>query len=400
MADGRGSGGRADLRAPARGPLPDPSRLPRSPRPAADRAVAHVRLRRLRATRPRGRRLRPGRGRSSPGRRGSTSTRDADDLEARRHGSRRRNGGRSAPSSASRMATGCSWCRPSTRRSSVARTWPTCSRPASAGRCRPSTSSSSSTRASVTRARTAISSTVLRVPAATRRRPISVVRDIDLYRLLRAADAHLGLHSTVLTDAVMAGTDNLIARVEASGDLLGYVAAGVARPVTRVADLRAALDHPQPAHPAARRTFIEDHFRPGEASDADRGRDPRRSQRSRRHAERPVLMWKRPIRSAVHLGLDQAAPSGARRGRPQARGRPRPDETPRDDGAFVDRHGVSHPLDLGLRDRLKPEWRSMLDPVAAAAPPSDEVLRRRARKAVTSAREASTDGRPRRPEAH
>jgi hypothetical protein len=96
--------------------------------------------------------------------------------------------------------------------------------------------------------------------------PISVVRDIDLYRLLRAADAHLGLHSTVLTDAVMAGTDDLIARVEASGDLLGYVAAGVARPVTRVADLRAALDHPQPAHPAARRTFIEDHFRPGEAS--------------------------------------------------------------------------------------------------------------------------------------
>ena len=97
--------------------------------------------------------------------------------------------------------------------------------------------------------------------------PISVVRDIDLYRLLRAADAHLGLHSTVLTDAVMAGTDNLIARVEASGNLLGYVAAGVARPVTRVADVRAALDHPQPAHPAARQTFIEDHFRPGEASD-------------------------------------------------------------------------------------------------------------------------------------
>src|SRR4029079_5162922 len=31
---------------------------------------------------------------------------------------------------------------------------------------------------------------------------ISVVKDIDLYRLLRAADAHLGQHSTVLTDAV------------------------------------------------------------------------------------------------------------------------------------------------------------------------------------------------------
>jgi hypothetical protein len=96
---------------------------------------------------------------------------------------------------------------------------------------------------------------------------MSVVREIDLYRLLRAADAHLGFNSTVLTDAVMAGTDNLIARVEAGGNILGYVAAGVARPVTRVADVRAALDHPQPAHPAARETFIEDHFRPGEASD-------------------------------------------------------------------------------------------------------------------------------------
>ena len=64
----------------------------------------------------------------------------------------------------------------------------------------------------------------------------------------------------------MAGTDNLIARVEAGGNILGYVAAGVARPVTRVADVRAALDHPQPAHPAARQTFIDDHFRPGQAS--------------------------------------------------------------------------------------------------------------------------------------
>jgi len=99
-------------------------------------------------------------------------------------------------------------------------------------------------------------------------------------------------------------------------------------------------------------------------------------------------MWKRPIRSAVHLGLDQPRVRAIVEADLKRR-RPRPDESPRDDGAFVDRHGVSHPLDLGLRDRLKPEWRSMLDPVAAAAPPSDEVLQRRARKAVTSAREAS-----------
>ena len=32
----------------------------------------------------------------------------------------------------------------------------------------------------------------------------------------------------------------------------------------------------------------------------------------------------------------------------------------------------------------------MLDPEAASRPPSDEVVRRRARKAVSSAREAST----------
>ena len=55
--------------------------------------------------------------------------------------------------------------------------------------------------------------------------------DIDLYRLLRAADAHLGMHSTVLTDAVVVGTPNLIATVDAYTDILGYIPAGVARPV-------------------------------------------------------------------------------------------------------------------------------------------------------------------------
>ena len=45
--------------------------------------------------------------------------------------------------------------------------------------------------------------------------PVTVVRDIDLYSLLRAADAHLGLFSTVLTDAVAAGTPNLVATTQA-----------------------------------------------------------------------------------------------------------------------------------------------------------------------------------------
>jgi hypothetical protein len=97
--------------------------------------------------------------------------------------------------------------------------------------------------------------------------PISLVRDIDLYRLLRSADAHLGLNSTVLTDAVVAGTCNLIAIVEGHRDLLGYVEAGVAQPIRDVAELRTALRDPRPPDPDVRRTFLADHFREGDAGD-------------------------------------------------------------------------------------------------------------------------------------
>ena len=96
--------------------------------------------------------------------------------------------------------------------------------------------------------------------------PVSVVRDIDLMALLRAADAHLGLLSTVLTDAVSAGTHNLIATVDAHRDLIGYVPAGVAQPVNDVAGLLAQLDSPTPVDPARRAAFLADHFRPGSAS--------------------------------------------------------------------------------------------------------------------------------------
>lgn len=54
---------------------------------------------------------------------------------------------------------------------------------------------------------------------------------------------------------------------------------------------------------------------------------------------------------------------------------------------FTDRHGTVHRLDPGLRDRLKPNWRVMCDPATAAAPPSDEDLRGRVRKAAKSALE-------------
>lgn len=96
--------------------------------------------------------------------------------------------------------------------------------------------------------------------------PMTVVRDVDLYRLLRSADAHLGYNSTVISEAVLVGTPNLIAVGQRHGDLLDYVGAGVARPVRTVAELAAALADPRPADPAARHAFLEAHFREGDAS--------------------------------------------------------------------------------------------------------------------------------------
>lgn len=98
--------------------------------------------------------------------------------------------------------------------------------------------------------------------------PTSVVREIDLHRLLAAADAHLGLYSTVVTDAVAAGTGNLIATTHATRDLLGYVEAGVALPVASRAELLGGLDSLAAGaiSRGARQAFIEDHFLPGDAS--------------------------------------------------------------------------------------------------------------------------------------
>lgn len=96
--------------------------------------------------------------------------------------------------------------------------------------------------------------------------PVTVVQHIDLYRLLRAADAHLGIHSTVLTEAVVTGTRNLLADTLMSSDLLGYVEAGVATPVRDGGGFLAALDDPVGPSDTARRAFLERHFRPGSAS--------------------------------------------------------------------------------------------------------------------------------------
>lgn len=92
------------------------------------------------------------------------------------------------------------------------------------------------------------------------------VRDFDLYRLLRSADAHLGLHSTVLTDAVVAGTPNLIAVGQAFSDMLGYIPARVAVPVASVDEVLAFLRDPRPPEADDRAAFLAEHFAPGDAT--------------------------------------------------------------------------------------------------------------------------------------
>jgi hypothetical protein len=94
----------------------------------------------------------------------------------------------------------------------------------------------------------------------------SVVRDVDLYRLLRVADAHLGQYSTVLTDAALTGTPNMVAVGQAYADIIGYVDAGVAVPVRTVDDVRAFMADPRRPSPADRAAFIDRHYLRGDAT--------------------------------------------------------------------------------------------------------------------------------------
>lgn len=96
---------------------------------------------------------------------------------------------------------------------------------------------------------------------------VSVVRDLDLFPLLHAADAHLGQYSTVLSDAVVAGTPNMVIVGHLNASALDYVAAGVATPVRSVDDVRAFLADPRPPEPGARRRFLEAHYRSGDATE-------------------------------------------------------------------------------------------------------------------------------------
>jgi hypothetical protein len=98
--------------------------------------------------------------------------------------------------------------------------------------------------------------------------PISTVQWIDLYGLLAAADAHIGIHSTVLTEAVATRTPNLLADVLAEADMLDYVSAGVALPVRDGDDVLRALDTvDRDGLETSARSFSDAHFEPGSASE-------------------------------------------------------------------------------------------------------------------------------------
>ena len=104
-------------------------------------------------------------------------------------------------------------------------------------------------------------------------------------------------------------------------------------------------------------------------------------------------MWKRLVRATVRQGLRPKrvrwlvqAELDQMRAESRVAVPPDPALVGRE---FVDASGRRQPLDPALRDRLKPHWRTMCDPVAIARPPTDEALAVRARQAdktITDAR--------------
>ena len=115
-------------------------------------------------------------------------------------------------------------------------------------------------------------------------------------------------------------------------------------------------------------------------------------------AERPPgTPWKRAVRGAVHRLLDGPrlravveADLAARRAERKAAASALAGPSPFPPGsAFVDRHGTRHVLDPALRDRLKPAWRTMFDPVASAAPPTSAARRARAVAATRTVAETA-----------
>lgn len=124
-------------------------------------------------------------------------------------------------------------------------------------------------------------------------------------------------------------------------------------------------------------------------------------------AERPLAgaPWKRAVRGAVQRLLDGPrlravveADLAARRVERKAAANAGPPPFPAGT-VFVDHRGTRHVLDPGLRDRLKPAWRTMFDLVAIAAPPGPAAVRARAAAATravadTAGLVATIAGRP------
>ena len=100
-------------------------------------------------------------------------------------------------------------------------------------------------------------------------------------------------------------------------------------------------------------------------------------------------MWKRPVKAAIRAGLRQPRLRTLVEAELKVPKPATPSEAIAPGTEFVDKHGVHHPLDPTLRDRLKSGWRVMVDPVANVQPPTDETLAGRARKAAKSVREAA-----------
>jgi SAM-dependent methyltransferase len=100
-------------------------------------------------------------------------------------------------------------------------------------------------------------------------------------------------------------------------------------------------------------------------------------------------MMRRLVRRAIRLGLAHPRLRAVVEAELRATRKAAVAEPQGPVGEFVDGFGGRHRLDPTHRDRLKPAWRTMLDPVAVAQPPSDKVLRNRLRRAERVVAEAT-----------
>ena len=100
--------------------------------------------------------------------------------------------------------------------------------------------------------------------------PMTIVQRTDLYRLLAAADAHVGAYSTVNTEAVVTGTPNLLAATIARRGPAGLRRRGRGDPRARTVascSTRSTGVAASAVPTEARTAFLADHFEPGGAGE-------------------------------------------------------------------------------------------------------------------------------------